>query len=47
MTKFDTKMDRYPFVPITKRPVYEWPNSKRLAVYFAINIEAFEFGRNP
>ncbi|MGM4903378.1 polysaccharide deacetylase family protein [Tardiphaga sp. 866_E4_N2_1] len=47
MTKFDTKMDRYPFVPIPKRPVYDWPNGKRLAVYFAINIEAFEFGRNP
>ncbi len=47
MTKFDTKMNRYPFVPIPERPVYEWPNGKRLAVYFAINIEAFEFGRNP
>ncbi len=44
---FDTKLDRYPFVPITKRPVYDWPGGKRLAVYFAINLEAFEFGRNP
>jgi allantoinase len=47
MAKFDTKMDRYPFVPITQRPTYDWPDGKRLAVYFAINIEAFEFGRNP
>ncbi|TWB03658.1 polysaccharide deacetylase family protein [Bradyrhizobium stylosanthis] len=47
MAKFDTKMDRYPFVPITKRPTYDWPAGKRLAVYFALNIEAFEFGRNP
>ncbi|MDN3277990.1 polysaccharide deacetylase family protein [Frankia sp. RB7] len=47
MAKFDTKMDRYPFVPITQRPTYDWPGGKRLAVYFAINIEAFEFGRNP
>lgn len=47
MKPFDTKIDRYPFVPITSRPVYNWPNGKRLAVYLAINIEAFEFGRNP
>jgi len=47
MAKFDTKMDRYPFVPIGRRPTFEWPDGKRLAVYFAINIEAFEFGRNP
>lgn len=47
MAKFDTKMNRYPFVPITQRPTYEWPDGKRLAVYFALNIEAFEFGRNP
>ncbi|MBR0916208.1 polysaccharide deacetylase family protein [Bradyrhizobium japonicum] len=40
-------MDRYPFVPITQRPTYDWPDGRRLAVYFAINIEAFEFGRNP
>jgi allantoinase len=47
MNKFDIKIDRYPFVPIRNRPVYDWPNGKRLAVYFAINVEAFEFGRNP
>jgi peptidoglycan/xylan/chitin deacetylase (PgdA/CDA1 family) len=44
---FTTKIDRYPYVPIPRRPVYDWPNGKRLAVYFALNIEAFEFGRNP
>ena len=31
----------------TSRPTYEWPNGARLAVYFALNVEAFEFGRNP
>ncbi|RWI50509.1 MAG: polysaccharide deacetylase [Mesorhizobium sp.] len=47
MKPFDTKIDRYPFIPIRDRPVYDWPGGKRLAVYFAMNIEAFEFGRNP
>lgn len=47
MIKFDTRNDRYPFMSVRNRPVYDWPNGKRLAVYFAINIEAFEFGRNP
>ena len=40
-------MDRYPFSAIVDRPVYNWPNQTRLAVYVALNIEAFEFGRNP
>lgn len=35
---------RYNYSPIFDRPVYDWPNGKRLAVYFAINIEHFEFG---
>ncbi|MFC3227945.1 polysaccharide deacetylase family protein [Marinibaculum pumilum] len=47
MEKFDTKFDRYPFSAIPTRPVYDWPNGTRLAVYFALNVEAFEFGRNP
>ena len=47
MKKFDTKIDRYPFSAIVNRPTYDWPQGKRLAVYFALNIEAFEFGRNP
>ena len=25
--------DRYDYVPITKRPVYDWPEGKRLAVF--------------
>lgn len=47
MKKFDNKLDRYPFSAIVKRPVYDWPGGKRLAVYIALNIEGFEFGRNP
>ena len=47
MEKFDNKFDRYRFSAIVDRPVYDWPEGKRLAVYFALNIEAFEFGKNP
>ncbi|MDS1138827.1 polysaccharide deacetylase family protein [Pusillimonas sp. SM2304] len=47
MEKFDTKLDRYAYSAIVDRPTYEWPNGTRLAVYFALNIEAFEFGLNP
>ncbi|HZY15163.1 MAG TPA: polysaccharide deacetylase family protein [Ramlibacter sp.] len=47
MTKFDTKLHRYPFSAIVDRPGYRWKNGTGLAVYFALNIEAFEFGRNP
>jgi allantoinase len=35
--------DRYDYVPITKRPVYDWPEGKRLAVFFCSNIEWFAF----
>jgi allantoinase len=35
---------RYDYVPITKRPVYDWPEGKRLAVYFGNNIEHFAYG---
>lgn len=31
---------RYEYSNITKRPVYDWPNGTRLAVYIALNIEA-------
>lgn len=34
---------RYPYSPITKRPVYEWPDGKRLAFYIGLNIEHFAF----
>ena len=47
MKKFDNKFDRYPFSQLPKRPTYSWPNGAKLAVYFALNVEAFEFGRNP
>lgn len=46
-TKFDTKLDRYSYSAIIDRPSYRWKNGTGLAVYFALNIEAFEFGRNP
>ena len=35
---------RYDYVPITKRPQYDWPEGKRLAVTFNNNIEHFAFG---
>jgi allantoinase len=34
---------RYDYVPITKRPTYDWPEGKRLAVTFNNNIEHFAF----
>ena len=36
--------NRYDYVPIYKRPQYEWPEGKRLAVCFNNNIEYFAFG---
>src|SRR6267154_939272 len=35
---------RYDSVPLTRRPVYDWPEGKRLAVFFCNNIEHFAFG---
>jgi allantoinase len=35
---------RYGYVPIHKRPQYDWPEGKRLAVTFNNNIEHFAFG---
>jgi allantoinase len=34
---------RYDYMPIHKRPVYDWPEGKRLAVFFCNNIEYFAF----
>ncbi|HWB47521.1 MAG TPA: polysaccharide deacetylase family protein [Stellaceae bacterium] len=34
---------RYDYVPIHRRPVYDWPEGKRLAVFFCNNIEFFAF----
>jgi len=45
--KFEHGNDRYDYSAIVNRPVYDWPEGRRLAVYFALNIEGFEFGRNP
>ena len=39
-----TYHDRCAYSAIVDRPVYDWPNGTRLAVYIAINIEHFPFG---
>src|SRR5260221_4885951 len=36
--------ERYDYVPLRGRPDYKWPNGRRLAVYFALNLEHFHFG---
>ena len=36
--------ERYDYVPLRGRPDYAWPNGRRLAVYFALNLEHFHFG---
>jgi allantoinase len=36
--------DRYAYSAITRRPVYDWPGGKRLAVYLGLNLEHFAFG---
>lgn len=36
---------RYAYSAISRRPDYSWPGDRRLAVYVAINLEHFEFGR--
>ena len=35
---------RYEYSSITSRPDYSWPEGKRLAVYVAVNVEAFSYG---
>ena len=35
---------RYPYVPITDRPDFSWPEGRRLAVYIGLNLETFRFG---
>ena len=35
---------RYEYSNILQRPDYSWPGGQRLAVYVALNIEAFSFG---
>lgn len=36
---------RYGYSALPDRPVYDWPGGKRLAVYLALNLEGFDFGR--
>ena len=36
---------RYNHSSIVSRPVYDWPDGNRLAVYVALNIEVFAWGR--
>ena len=36
---------RYDYSNITARPDYSWPDGRRLAVYVALNIEGFRFGK--
>jgi peptidoglycan/xylan/chitin deacetylase (PgdA/CDA1 family) len=35
---------RFSYSALPERPVYDWPNGKRLAVYLALNLETFAFG---
>ena len=35
---------RYRYSSIGSRPDYTWPGVRRLAVYLAVNIEAFAYG---
>jgi peptidoglycan/xylan/chitin deacetylase (PgdA/CDA1 family) len=36
--------DRYDYLPLRGRADYSWPDARRLAVYFALNLEHFSFG---
>jgi peptidoglycan/xylan/chitin deacetylase (PgdA/CDA1 family) len=35
---------RYGYSALPMRPVYDWPEGKRLAVYLGLNLECFAFG---
>jgi peptidoglycan/xylan/chitin deacetylase (PgdA/CDA1 family) len=35
---------RYAYSALPSRPVYDWPNGRRLAVYLGLNLETFAFG---
>jgi hypothetical protein len=37
--------DRFSYRAITDRPDFDWPDSRRLAVYIGLNLEHFDFGR--
>ena len=36
--------NRYPYSSLPSRTKYDWPGGKKLAVYVAMNIEAFSYG---
>jgi peptidoglycan/xylan/chitin deacetylase (PgdA/CDA1 family) len=36
---------RYGYSAISRRPVYRWPEGRRLAIYFALGLEQYAFGR--
>jgi allantoinase len=36
---------RYKYSAVTQRVDYSWPNSKRLALYLALNVEQYKFGQ--
>ena len=36
---------RYRHSSIIDRPTYEWPDGKRLAIHFSLNVEHFHFGQ--
>jgi hypothetical protein len=40
-----THHGRYDYSPITARPVYDWPDGRRLAIYIGLNLEWFSFGQ--
>ncbi len=35
---------RYDYSALPQRPVYDWPNGRRLAFYIGLNLETFAFG---
>ena len=35
---------RYDYSPITRRRDYHWPEGRRLAIHFSLNVEHFAFG---
>jgi hypothetical protein len=37
--------NRFSYSNILERPRYDWPNGTRLAVFTALNMEVFRFGK--
>jgi len=37
----------FPYLPVTERPVFEWPNGARIAVWVVPNIEHFHLELGP